>query len=125
MEVIKFKTSNRSFLFIKLPENATKPVKGLFPACLWYEDELGFQITDFSIPLKLEDKIIGFVKDLKEEDWLNIVDEFCDGHSEDCWFNYNQDVLDYTKESALESAQTLLDTLNIDLKENWLLIKII
>ncbi len=71
---VDFKTSKGNFTFVKLPNGATNPTKGLFPPCLWYRDCFGYHITDFDIPLKENDKMLGFVKDLTEEDWSQIVD---------------------------------------------------
>ena len=115
-----FKTQKGMFTLVELPPGATKPEKGLFPSCLWYRDDFGYQVTDFETPLKKEDTIVGFVKDLPEEVWADILD--CYG--ENRWHNYlvGSEYLEHLHSTALESANSLIAHLKIDLNENWLLV---
>jgi hypothetical protein len=76
--------------------------------------------------------LIGFVKDLSEEDWEEIVEQEIQTvksshiflfNKEDDVYYYDYKNKSYTLETAKESGISLMNSLDVDNNENWFLIK--
>jgi hypothetical protein len=66
-------------------------------------------------------EVIGFVDELVEEDWGKIVDKCTYCILPNKYVDYLEDSGENS--SAIDSGKTLLDSLSIDVNNNWVLIK--
>lgn len=115
---VDFKTSRGQFAVVKIPNNNHNN------DYTWStEEDIAFVLDEGLEENPIEDihvgkcSIIGFLKDLTEEQWTEVVDTYADCSLPN-FMNY------ITNEgcSAKESGKSLVDSLGIE-GDNWVLIK--
>ena len=116
-------TQKGKFLIVDLPDKSQRvhiTVSGKLAFFIYNELEGSLPVVK-NFPFKIEQPI-GFIKDLTEEDWLNIIDvhtfyePWTQYPPEDMYFDYNKDAYQWSPFSATESGHTLLQVNDVLLK---------
>ena len=133
--IVNFETQKGRFAFVSLPDEAKTANKyrrnelyGIYyNGYDWFNDPDYIVLSDSYFP---EYSIIGFVKDLTEGQWEEVVEEFVDyknGTLDVQFFGYkNYQNREFEQswdfKTATESGKSLIESLNLD-NGNWLLIR--
>jgi hypothetical protein len=121
---VEFETQHGEFLLVKLPYTSINPdIRSLGPYNVVYF-EPSDEETEFTAVNFYKDKvlIIGFVKDLTEEQWSEVVDSgwySVNGVRFDGFIDYSKRIEGYADEvilSAVDSGKSLMDSLGVYLK---------
>ena len=118
-----------NYIFVEVPNDALnfKIIKlGIQGNYIWYQ--FGSRNTDFRCDNI--DKIISTTNDITEEQCKNLIDD-CDIYAK-CWKKYTykgaKDIAgqfnsDYSCWTPKESLQSLIQSVEMDLKQNYLILK--
>ncbi len=130
MNKIEFKTSAGKFMFITVPTEAYE----LRLEKISSSKQINYYIGEFNTigsfrSLEIDksiSKIIGLISELTEEQCQEVVESYQASLSDDI-IGF-ADYLDFgygCKDTATESFKSLCESLNVDLTQNWLLIKLL
>jgi hypothetical protein len=121
--IVNFETQKGRFAFVSLPNEAKTANKyrrnelyGIYyNGWNWFSDPDYIVLSDNYFP---EYSIVGFVKDLTEEQWEEVVDW---NYELQCYYLYPSEKWEGDI-TATESGKSLIESLNLD-NSNWLLIR--
>jgi hypothetical protein len=127
--IVNFETQKGRFAFVSLPNNTFNvDIRSLGQYNIVYFEPSNKE-TEFTAVSDYKEKvsIIGFVKDLAEEQWEEVVDEFVDyenGTLDVQFFGYNnyqnkEFEQNWDFKTATESGKSLTESLDVYVEGDW------
>jgi hypothetical protein len=134
----KIQLKDITYLFIEVPDDFIPQKYGALDArnnCIWGKSNwvtytIPIDEKDFSIPysnMGTQPEIISTIEDITEESCKQIVEGFFKhewSENFDCWKNYHNPCgVTYSKTTAKESLDSLIQANELDVNKNYLILK--